>query len=209
MKTIEEQRKIKYFEIECEKKPFCRRLLINYCTLAELTFKENPVQFAQAKNLCERFTKWLFGERKFNSLMIQGGVGTGKTTLFWALIETKEDMNKCGVKHNLTNFTRAVRFDEEDVAADIEGFIEYYSERKALIIDDLGAEEPEVKVFGHPYHPLERILKRRSDDKLPTIITTNLSIEQIQEQYKSERLADVLAQYDKLIIDNPQSFRRL
>ena len=90
-----------------------------------------------------------------------------------------------------------------------EGLIDFYAERKGLVIDDMGSEEPVVKSWGREYRPMERILKRRSDDKLPTIVTTNLSLEQVRVQYNSDRLADVLAQYDILTLNNPQSFRRL
>lgn len=205
MKTIE-RNEIKHFEIQCEKRSFCKCLLINYCKHANITPQQKEL-FAKAKELCQRVTKWLYGERKFNSLLIQGGVGTGKTTLFKALIDTKVILDEQEFKHNLTNFTRAVRLNDENLLP--EGLIDFYAERKGLVIDDMGSEEPVVKSWGREYRPMERILKRRSDDKLPTIVTTNLSLEQVRVQYNSDRLADVLAQYDILTLNNPQSFRRL
>ncbi len=89
------------------------------------------------------------------------------------------------------------------------GMLDLLSEAHGLLIDDLGSESPVVKIYGSEIHPMEQVIKRRSDDQLPTIVTTNLTLEKIAEQYKSERMADVLAQYDKMIINNSKSFRRL
>lgn len=190
------------FFINYEKEKFQAMLLENYCTRAGII----PGTSSAADELCRKITAWLFGGGRFNSLMIFGGVGTGKTTLVEALFSTLRTLAEMGVSFNIRTRIRAVQIANEEKLQD--GMLEYLAETKGLIIDDLGSETPVVKIYGTEMRPMETLIKRRSDDQLPTIVTTNLSLEQIERQYDSHRMADVLAQYDRITIEN-KSFRRL
>lgn len=165
-----------------------------------------PGTSTAANRLCERFTDWFYGKRIHNSLLIYGGVGTGKTTLVEALTNTIRKLYDMNMSSNLHTRVKAWQVTNEELLKD--GLIDMLAEAKGLVIDDLGSEAPVVKIYGSEWRPMEMLVKRRSDDQKPTIITTNLSLEGIERQYNSRRMADVLAEYDKLIIDNTKSFRR-
>ena len=191
-----------YFEIKYPQDQFQEMLTDAYYDRAGLI----PGTSSSADDLCEKLTGWLYGRRRFNSLLIRGGTGSGKTTLVEALYATLQKLGELSVGFNLRMRVRAPKLNDEDLLQD--GFIDTLSETKGLVIDDMGSESPIVKIYGSEIHPMETVIKRRSDDQLPTIITTNLSMEDIERQYNSARLVSVLSQYDKITISNPKDFRK-
>ena len=60
-----------------------------------------------------------------------------------------------------------------------------------LGIDDLGTEPSEVMDYGNVYTPVIDLLTKRYEEQLFTIITTNLTPQQIREHY-DDRIADRL-----------------
>lgn len=193
-----------HFEINCTRESFNEWLVFKYIERAGLK-KATP----EVEELCARLSGWLYGEhRRFNSLLIQGVPGTGKTTLVEAIRNTIRTLSiEFNITSNLTMRVPATLLENEERLAD--GLIEHLVDARGLILDDLGHENPIVKVWGRDYHPAESILKQRSDKQIPTIVTTNLSLKEIESYYNSPRLADVLAQYDKLQIESKTSFRRI
>ena len=187
--------------IRYDKEKFMSFLLENYCRRVGLI----PGTSKSAEDLCTRLTEWLYGRRRRNSLLIKGGVGTGKTTLMEALYDTLHTLTDIDVWTAIKMRVKAYQLNDEDRIQG--GMLDLLSETKGLIIDDLGSEAPVVKIYGSEIHPMEQVIKRRSDAKLPTIVTTNLSLEAIGRQYNSPRMADVLAEYDQMIV-NGNSFRR-
>ena len=194
---------MKQFQIYYDKGKFLALLQDEYCKRAGIIAGTSSA----ATDLCTRVVEWLWGRRRFNSLFIQGAPGTGKTTLVEALCSALKNLAEQGVAFNIQMRVKAMQLNNEERIQN--GMLDLLSEAHGLLIDDLGSESPVVKIYGSEIHPMEQVIKRRSDDQLPTIVTTNLTLEKIAEQYKSERMADVLAQYDKMIINNSKSFRRL
>ena len=195
--------KEKGFFINVSEEIFFKLLHAAYCERVGLIVGTSK----PAEELCKRFCAWLFGRRQHNSLFIQGGVGTGKTTLVESIFSAVKQASEAGIEHNFYAMIKATALENKDRLE--EGLVDYLTDLKGLIIDDMGSEEPTVKVWGSEIRPMERVLKGRSDKMLPTILTTNLNLQQIESQYNSKRLADVLAQYDKLVIDTTKSFRRI
>ena len=189
-------------QINYDKEKFHDLLVQRYCSKVGTV----PGTSKAVDTFCRKLTVWLYDGGRYNSLLIVGGVGMGKTTLMESLSDTLQLLAQHGIYSNLQALIKAPKLNNE--ARIQEGLIDYLAERKGLIIDDLGSEMPTVKIYGTELHPMEMLVKRRSDDELPTIITTNLSLEQIEQQYQSARIADVLAQYDRLTIANQKSFRR-
>ena len=191
------------FYIAYDKEKFLHILHEEYCKRAGII----PGSSRSAEELCRRLCDWLYGQRRFNSLLINGSPGTGKTTLVEALVAAIRVIAEERIAHNITTRISAVKMENKDLLED--GLCDLLIETQGLIIDDLGHESPVVKVWGQDYRPAETVIKQRSDKMLPTIVTTNLMLEQIERQYNSPRLADVLAQYDKMQITTSKSFRRL
>lgn len=189
--------------INYDKDSFYRLLLDKYCERVGLISGTSKT----AEDACRRLTNWLYGGRKFNSLLIQGAPGTGKTTLIEALYSTLKTLSEQGITSNISMRVPSMKLENKELLE--EGLMETLSDTKGLILDDIGHEEATVKVWGRDYHPVERVLKRRSDAQLPTIVTTNLSLDMIEKWYNSPRLADVLYQYDRIVLENNKSFRRI
>ena len=191
------------FYIRYDKDKFLQLMHEEYCKRVGIITGSSK----SAEDLCRRLCDWLYGQRRFNSLLIMGAPGTGKTTLVEALVAARRIIDEEAVAHNLTAMIKAAILERRDLLED--GLCDFLIETKGLIIDDLGHETPVVKVWGQDYRPAEMVIKQRSDKMMPTIITTNLMLDEIEKQYGSPRLADVLAQYDKMQITNNKSFRRI
>ena len=71
-----------------------------------------------------------------------------------------------------------------------------------LGIDDLGTEPSEVMDYGNVYTPVIDLLTKRYEEQLFTIITTNLTPQQIREHY-DDRIADRLNEMvEKIVFKN-------
>ena len=107
-------------------------------------------------------------------LWLAGDIGTGKTLMIQILIELFRYSDKIIAPYSAIEIVELFRsgLPRERI------FI------SPLFIDDLGAEEPEVKVFGNVYKPLYEILNRRYMSKrFLMFITTNLAPTQIEKRY--------------------------
>jgi DNA replication protein DnaC len=77
---------------------------------------------------------------------------------------------------------------------------------KILFIDDFGMEEDVVVQYGNKTQPMAMLIHNRYDSGLTTIITTNLTAEQMAKKY-DDRIMDRLNGYARLPY-NHISFRR-
>ena len=77
---------------------------------------------------------------------------------------------------------------------------------RMLAIDDLGTEPVEVLDYGNVLYPLIDLLTRRYDRQLFTIITTNLTSDEIRAKY-GERIADRLNEMMTKIVFRDETFR--
>lgn len=157
-----------------------------------------------------KLTNWLTSmERNVpRSLLIIGSVGSGKTTLVAALRKAMDKLYEgvpgfpmaTSVSIPCKAYTQRVK-EKNDC-------YELMSSFDLMIFDDLGAEEPVVNDFGTLIRPMETVVKKASDEHKAVVITTNLTIDAIREQYQSERMADCLRAYAILEMTHG-SFRRI
>lgn len=75
-----------------------------------------------------------------------------------------------------------------------------------LGIDDLGTEPSEVLDYGNIYTPVIDLLTKRYEEQLFTIITINLTPQQIRGHY-GDRIADRLNEMVKKIVFNNCTYR--
>ncbi len=75
-----------------------------------------------------------------------------------------------------------------------------------LGIDDLGTEPSEVMDYGNVYTPVIDLLTKRYEEQLFTVITTNLTPQQIRGHY-GDRIADRLNEMVKKIVFNNGTYR--
>lgn len=153
---------------------------------------------------CE-VSQYLYGKRikKPGSILFTGKTGCGKTHLAVAIIR---ELVKRAWAHEIkfitapellleirATFRPSIRkYDdggrcEADTEQDV---LDKYSKCDLLLLDDLGSE----KVSDFTIQSLYLVIDRRNRDLRPTIVTTNLSLEEIETQIDARmasRLADM------------------
>ena len=137
-----------------------------------------------------------------NSLILRGNTGCGKTHLAVAMIENKNyhDVRFITVPDLLlkirSSFNNPSGVNEDEI-------IREYSEIPILVLDDLGAE----KTSEFAITTLYIILDRRIRDCRKTIITTNLSKEEIEATFGA-RIASRLAGMENIKINMPDNRKK-
>ena len=120
-----------------------------------------------AKKICK---EWSDGSR--NNVIFQGEAGTGKSHLAFAIMKELSAMTKeIAIFINVTDLLMKIKTDfsqEEFLVNKIAG-------AKYLVLDDLGMEKDSEWSFSILYN----ILNKRAN----TIITTNLTAQEIQKRY--------------------------
>lgn len=138
------------------------------------------------------------------NLLIFGNAGSGKTTMTKAMQEVFY-ISQYGGK------TRVIS------AKDIGDIYRYRNEKESwnrintdltsiLFVDDFGMEEDVVRQYGDKAQPMAMLIHNRYERKLPTIITTNLTSEEMAKKY-DDRIMDRLNGYARLSYSHI-SFRR-
>ena len=136
-----------------------------------------------------------FDEKKSSSILMMGGTGLGKTHLSSAVakrvIEKGSDVFYTGAIDLFSQF-ETQRF--KTYTNEPNEFIERYFECDLLIIDDLGTEI----INQFTVSTLYNLLNDRLSRKKPTIISTNLSKEDIQKKYTDRITSRMFGEYQVL-----------
>ncbi|MCH5352984.1 MAG: ATP-binding protein [Acutalibacter sp.] len=156
-------------------------------------YKDDPKAYRQmetilqtCKNYVERFRK------NSSSLLFKGNTGLGKTHLSLAIageVIAKGFGVIYGSAQSFAVSLEKERFDRRE-QEDVEDTHSQLLSCDLLILDDLGAEFPSAYVSAALYD----ILNSRMLADKPTIISTNLSMKELQDRY-GERLASRIAGY--------------
>lgn len=166
------------------------------------------VQNAEIKKAVELASQWLTNPNAKKWLLIIGTVGTGKTTLANAVCDVLNAINKAtqyGMWADAVKKISAINLSQ--LAREESTKLQDYKKALRLFIDDLGTETDNVKVYGNTISPItETILERYDNTNLTTIITSNLNLEQIKQNY-GERIADRLQEMCNKIVITTKSFR--
>lgn len=168
----------------------------------EYTYDKNIFRDSMKKNLhgepiqhedmLEEVERWMDSGNP--GLVLMGSVGTGKTTLAYAMRDAWDTPLTIARVRKCDKIADLIKQDES-WKREIAGYT------GLLVLDDFGTEP---KVWGEESIPY--ILYRRIENGLATIITTNLNTEQIRQRY-GERIADRLRTYDQIVM-NYQSLRQ-
>ena len=152
----------------------------------------DDVKFEDKNDLEKYYTKIKQYAQKFTvnskNLIISGNVGTGKSFMagcicsavdasgFSTLFLTAYELNSVLLKYHTAPI------------GEKELYLQLLCDCDLLVIDDLGSE-PLYKNVTEEY--LLMILSRRSADEYPTIITTNLTQEQLLDRYGDRTLSRI------------------
>ena len=130
----------------------------------------------QVYNACVDFCENFTSESK--GLRLVGGYGVGKTHLVASIIHRLAEKGIAAVFVVVPELLRAIRrgFNQPNEAAD--ELVKLTEEAELLILDDLGAEKPSDWVQEQLYV----IINRRYENMLPTIITTNCTMNELKDR---------------------------
>lgn len=140
-------------------------------------------------------------------ILLTGLCGNGKTTMVNAVKSVFSWMKACNdldfdIDLNVIDAKRiAARAKDEDAFYKI-------CNLKCLAVDDLGREPSEVLEFGNVLNPICNLIEYRYDRQLFTIISTNLTPDELQNRY-GERVYDRMREmFGNVIVFKSKSFRR-
>lgn len=127
------------------------------------------------------------------NLFMQGGTGLGKTHLSLAIARAAIDKGYgavYGSAQNLTAKLERERFGREPDSESAQLLLEC----DLLILDDLGAE------FSTPFvnAAIYNIINTRIMASLPTIISTNLTLRELEERYTQRLVSRIIGSYTRL-----------
>jgi len=137
----------------------------------------------------------MFGE-EFTNLLLYGESGLGKTFLCNCIAKELLDRGKTVLYVTAPQIFKAIedyRFNRDAMTAPDET-IEALTEVELLIIDDLGTEFPTVLTASELFNVINtRLLQQRA-----TVISTNLTLTDLQNQYTERILSRVFGYYKRL-----------
>lgn len=142
----------------------------------------------KAKRFIEEF------DEKYENLLIYGNTGVGKTFLSNCI--AKELLDKAHTVIYLTSFQlfeilEKYKFHHEDDYENIRNQFGYILDCDLLIIDDIGTELSNSFINSQLYQCInERHLKQKS-----TVISTNLSFEQLKSNYSERIFSRITSNY--------------
>ncbi|MCQ2465864.1 MAG: ATP-binding protein [Oscillospiraceae bacterium] len=140
---------------------------------------------------CRKYTA-TFSRNTANNVFITGKTGLGKTHLSLAIAERLLSMNwnvVYGSSINLMDRIESEHFGRSE--GDTLGII---TDADLLIIDDLGTEYDKQFCTSTMYN----IINTRLNKNIPTIISTNLSLQEIEVRYEPRIVSRIVSHYDIL-----------
>lgn len=179
---------------------------------AEVAFRRKELVFdEETKTHTSQVAQWLIDTNGKPGLMLMGLCGNGKTTMMRSLARLIEYVTEATVgysKRSVVTMLSAKEIARMCAAADKErkDFKELFS-LEMLGIDDLGEEPKEVMSYGMIYTPLIDLLCERYNRQLTTIITTNLTKEQLSDKY-GPRIYDRFKEMFTIITFTNPSYRQ-
>ena len=138
------------------------------------TFENDDRRSASISDVCRRYAdKWNEMKAENIGILFYGGVGTGKT--FYACCIANELINKL-VSVGITNLPRILNRLQNGYQEERQQLIDGLQRYSLLVIDDLGVERDSSYSVEQVYN----VIDTRSRSGKPLIITTNLSLKEIQ-----------------------------
>ncbi len=168
------------------------------------TYRESPEQITYIRQVAE----WLTSHDRQFGLLICGRCGNGKTTLMRAVCRAINLLNLKDTYGEDWNIQTVSAKQLARMSKQRDLYDKYHAlfKAKMIAVDDVGFEPCEVLDFGNVVNPVIDLMEQRYDEQLFTMLTTNLTPEQIKERY-GERIADRFNEMMKKIVFTNSSFR--
>lgn len=150
----------------------------------DLTFSMDDRRDPALSNTCRRYVdRWEEMKENNIGIIFYGPPGTGKSFFAGAIVNALLEKQ---VPALMTNFPRLLNILQ--AAKDRQSYIDALQSYKLLVIDDLGVERDS----DYAAEQVFSIIDARTRSKLPLIVTTNLTIEELKkpDTRKNARIYD-------------------
>lgn len=144
--------------------------------LGEMQAQSLQAAFNQARHYAQNLNGWL---------LLQGGYGCGKTHLAAAIANYAVSMGVPTLFLTVPDLLDALRFAYGSEDTTFEERFEQIRNSRLLILDDFGTQN----ATGWAQEKLFQIINYRYINKLSTVVTTNLALDEIEARIRS-RLSD-------------------
>ena len=172
----------------------------NFSTLSFAYYTgEDLKRFKEAVRICLDFVQNF--DDTFQNLFFYGTVGTGKSFLSGCIAKELLQKGKSVIYFSSVGlFDTLARYSFDTKSK--ESLYNFYKDLyncDLVIVDDLGTEIQNTFVVSQFFNCLnERILRRK-----PTVISTNLSLEELQERYSDRIFSRVISQFTLCKLTGP------
>lgn len=163
---------------------------------------ERDAHTAEMLGLCAR---WLCTDKNFG-LLLYGSVGNGKSTMGMAIRRMIGILYNASISTERKGVYYMTALGIEKAAAAQSRTFEEAKSTEILLIDDMGTENVSVKVWGNEQSPVTEVIYARYEKQLCTIVTSNLSDDEIRERYGA-RIADRMEEMFARIFYRQKSYR--
>lgn len=176
---------------------------------AEVEYRRRGFEMnAYVERQADTIAGWLTEDSPQFGLLLCGECGNGKSTFVKAFQQILNQLNLRSEYHRTAWSIRIM--DARSIArlckSDCREW-ESLCSSPMLAVDDLGIEPLEIQDYGNILSPMVELLTRRYDRQLFTMVTTNLTPQEIRAKY-GDRIADRLNEMMvKIVFGNP-TYRR-
>ena len=176
---------------------------------AQVELRGGTVEYDEmtTKNL-RLVAETLTGDGHKFGLLLAGTCGNGKTTTMRAVQSVIQLLNNtCYNRSDMRIGNRLLEAKEITQLSDKDGQLTVYKTVPVLFLDDLGREPTEVLKYGNVSSPITELLEYRYNQRLTTIVTTNLEPSEVRQKY-GDRIADRFNEMFALVSYTGVSYRR-
>ena len=176
---------------------------------AQVELRGGTVEYDEMTNKNLRLVaETLAGDSHKFGLLLAGTCGNGKTTTMRAVQSVVKLLNNTYYNRSGQRIgNRLLEAKEITGLSDKDGQLTVYKTVPVLFLDDLGREPTEVLKYGNVTSPITELLEYRYNQRLTTIVTTNLEPSEIREKY-GDRIADRFNEMFALVSYTGVSYRR-
>lgn len=176
---------------------------------AQVELRGGTVEYDEmtTKNL-RLVAETLTGDSHKFGLLLAGTCGNGKTTTMRAVQSVVKLLNNTYYNRSGQRIGNLLLEAKEITQlSDKDGQLTVYKTVPVLFLDDLGREPTEVLKYGNVSSPITELLEYRYNQRLTTIVTTNLEPSEVRQKY-GDRIADRFNEMFALVSYTGVSYRR-
>lgn len=178
------------------------------CYKAEVVKRRmQMIQDGTTEERVRKAAKWLSGKHKTGLLIYGAACGTGKTTLANAMCNLVNYLFDSVYSQDRKTVYRTSAINLVKMYSDNPEQYKRMVSQELLFVDDLGTEPVNIKIYGNEFSPVTELLYNRYDWQRWTIVTSNLSDEQLKERYGT-RIDDRLREMFDRILFQGNSYRK-